>query len=299
MGDDFNITDYIKRIRFKPVESTDADIVYKHTLYRIKHEKPRTADGVSRRWKYASIVALAAFAALLSYHLFLVGREGGIKDMPSVYMETSAPNGTKTCLSLPDGSKVWLNSSAVIGYKQPFDAGSRKVELTGEALFEVSRDAGSPFVVSAGGMSIEVTGTVFNVYSAPAGSYTEVTLMEGSVNLYKSGNNTALADCVMQPNQQAVYNRETGTISVSEVNTPSYSSWVRQEFIFEKTSMEDIARELERAFGVSIHIDNDSLKKIQLSARFTHKESLDKILSILRIPAGYVCEKKEGEIYIR
>jgi ferric-dicitrate binding protein FerR (iron transport regulator) len=301
MGDDFNITDYLRRMRFKAIEPTDANIVYKHTMHRIRHERMRKADAVSRRWKYASIAASLAFVALLSYHLLAPSgiQEGAPVEEKPVYTETTALPGAKVCVDLPDGSKAWLNSTASIRYAQPFGADGRKVEVRGEALFEVKKDAGSPFIVSAGGMSIEVTGTVFNVYALPSGSCTEVTLMEGAVKLYKSGNETDAADYVMHPDQQAVYNRETGSISVSEVKATSYSSWVSQEFIFEKASMEDIARELERAFSVRIHIENDSIGKIQLNARFTHKESLDKILSILRIPAGFACIKKEGEIYIR
>ncbi|MDR1356337.1 MAG: FecR domain-containing protein [Tannerellaceae bacterium] len=303
MDDDFNITDYIRRIRFKPVATTDPDAVYERTLYRIRYEKLRKATIASRRWKHVSVVASLAFAILLSYHLFTAGGDIETVITPPaqvVYMETSALPGTKTCVNLPDGSKVWLNGSASIRYPQPFGDAGRRVELTGEALFDISKGRPAPFVVSAGGMNIEVTGTVFNVCSGLDGGRTEITLIEGSVSLYKPGNETNQADCILEANRQAVYDDESGAISLYDVNASSFSSWVTREFIFEKTSMEDIARELGRAFGVNIHIANDDVGKMQLSGRFTHRESLDKILSILRIPADYAYVREEdGEIYIR
>jgi ferric-dicitrate binding protein FerR (iron transport regulator) len=301
MGGDLNITDYVKHIRFRPVAATDPDIVYEYTLYRIRHEKYRGRKDFSLVWKYTSAVASLAFLALLSYHLFYYHPEGEIKTVsdPVVYIGTSTLPGTKTCVDLPDGSRVWLNSLASIRYPQSFTAGNRSVELTGEALFEVKKDLACPFAVSVNGMRIEVTGTVFNVYSGLCTDCTEITLVEGSVNLYKAGNNTALADQALQANQQAIYDKAAGTISVSEVNASSFTSWVTREFIFEKATMEEIAHTLERAFGVKIHINNDSVRNMQLNARFTHQETLDKILSILRIPTNYTYVKKDGEIYLR
>jgi ferric-dicitrate binding protein FerR (iron transport regulator) len=215
-------------------------------------------------------------------------------------MEISALPGTKTCATLPDSSKVWLNSMASLRYPQQFSGAGRMVELKGEALFDIKKDPLNPFIVSADGIRIEVTGTVFNVYSGLFPGCTEVTLIEGSVNLYKDENETQHADRTLEANQQAIYDKTYGAIRVSQVNASSFASWVTREFVFERTSMEDIARELERAFNVKIHINNDSIRKIHLNARFTHQESLDKILSILQIPANYIMYKKEnGEIYIR
>ncbi|MDR1258635.1 MAG: DUF4974 domain-containing protein [Tannerellaceae bacterium] len=302
MNDNLNITDYTKHIQFRPVGSTDPDTVFECTLYRIRHEKYLRRKDSSIVWKYTSAVASLAFLALLSYHLFY-SRSGEIKTPaasdPVVYIETSALPGAKTYVDLPDGSRVWLNSLASIRYPRTFTADSRSVDLTGEALFEVKEDPAAPFLVSTNGMRIEVTGTVFNVYTGLCADCTEVTLVEGSVNLYKEGNNTALADQALEANQQAVYDKASGTIRVSEVNASSFTSWVTREFIFEKTSMGEIAHTLERAFGVKIHIDNDSIRNMQLNARFTHQETLDKILSILRLPTDYTYVKKDGEIYLK
>jgi ferric-dicitrate binding protein FerR (iron transport regulator) len=291
----------MKPIRFKPVE-TNPEAVYERTLHRIRHEEHRRQTGVSPVWKYVSIAASLALLALLSYQFLSPPPEAGSESVlspPPLMLETSALPGAKTCVLLPDSSKVWLNSSATLRYPQQFTGDSRMVELEGEALFDIREDPSMPFAVSTGGMRIEVTGTLFNVYSGLCSNCTEVTLIEGSVSLYKDENLTATADRTLSANQQALYDRENGTICVAEVNASSFASWVTREFIFEKATMEEIARELERAFSVKIHITNDSIRRMQLNARFIHQETLDKILSILQIPANYTYRKKEGEIYIR
>lgn len=290
----------MEHIRFKPI-NTNPDAVYERIRYRIGEEERRNAViGVSRWWKYVSIAVSIAFLSLLSYRYFYPEAEAPEKaPEPVAYMETSALPGAKTCVTLSDGSKVWLNSTASLRYPQQFTDGCRRVELEGEALFDVAKDPSKPFIVSAGGMRIEVAGTVFNVYSGLLPGCTEVTLIEGSVNLYTDGNGAKQEGQALEANQQAVYDRAAGTVRVSGVNASSYASWVTREFVFEKASMKDIARELERAFNVKIHIDSDSVGKIHLNARFTHQESLDKILSILQIPANYRYGKKDGEIHIR
>jgi ferric-dicitrate binding protein FerR (iron transport regulator) len=302
IDDDSKGLECFEHIQFKPI-NTDLDAVYERVQYRIwKEEHRRVRVGVSRWWKYTSVAVSIAFLLFVSYRYFYHPKVGVYKEALKsvVYIETLALPGTKTCITLPDSSKVWLNSMASLRYPQQFPDSCRMVELEGEALFDIKEDPSNPFIVSADGIRIEVTGTVFNVYSGLFPGCTEVTLIEGSVNLYKDVNETQHADQILEANQQAIYDKALGVIRVSEVNAPSFASWVTREFVFEKTSMEDIARELGRAFNVKIHINNDSIRKIHLNARFTHQESLDKILSILQIPANYIMYRKEdGEIYIR
>jgi ferric-dicitrate binding protein FerR (iron transport regulator) len=289
--------DCIKHIRFKPVE-TNPDMVYGNVLYRVRHEKLYDRGRVSPAWKYISVAALFALMLVSSYVLMLRKDEKITQAPPTSYIEISAIPGTKTRVLLPDSSTVWLNSSATLRYPQQFVGESRMVELKGEGLFDIKKDNEKPFIVSVAGIRIEVLGTVFNIF-ADSSSCVEVTLIEGVVSLYRDENITSVADRILNADQQALYNRETGEIKITEVNTSSFSSWVTLKFIFEKTSIYEIARELERAFNVKIHVENDSLKNICLNARFTHGETLDKILSILQIPARYTYIKKGGDIYIR
>ena len=126
----------------------------------------------------------------------------------------------------------------------------------------------------------------------------ETTLLDGSIALFISQNHTAVADIVLSPNQQALYNKKNGHIDVLNVCASSYASWTNGNFIFEKNTLQEIASSLERAFNVKIHIQDEELLKERLTARFTHQETLNEILSVLQISAQYKYKKEKGEIYI-
>jgi len=119
-------------------------------------------------------------------------------------------SGDKAQLVLPDGSAVKLNSASSLTYDFS-DRSVRKVSLTGEAFFEVSKDKSKPFIVQVGELNIEVLGTSFNVSSYGEGNLIETSLLEGSIKL--SGENLA-HDYVLHPSEKAIYNRETKTIRI-------------------------------------------------------------------------------------
>lgn len=215
------------------------------------------------------------------------------------YLEVVAVPGTKTRLILPDSSIVWLNGSSTIRYPQVFTGNERAVEFSGEGLFQVTENIDHPFIVNVEGMRIQVLGTLFNVWADPDSDYVETTLLDGSVALFLGKNHTSVADHILRMNQQAVFNRKSQLLEVKKVSAQTYSSWVTHHFHFEDQTMEEIAHLLERAFGVKIYIQSDTVRNMRLNARFTQQESLEEILSILQIPAHYTYQKEEGAFYIR
>lgn len=283
--------DWQRRIYFRPV-SIDADAVYAKIWHKLQHENSIPA-GISPVWKYFSV---AASLALLIVSMILVSVY--TKNEPLSYLEVSAVSGTKVKVVLPDSSTVWLNSNAMIRYPQQFSENIRSVEFTGEALFQVRHDEKKPFVVDAEGLKIKVLGTRFNVFSSQEEGIVETTLLDGSIALFASQNHTAVADIVLLPNQQALYNKKNGNIDVLNVRASSYAFWTNGNFVWEKNTLQEIASSLERAFNVKIHIQDEKLLKERLTARFTHQETLDEILSVLQISAQYKYKKEKGEIYI-
>ncbi len=175
-----------------------------------------------------------------------------------------------------------------------------QVELEGEAYFEVANDRGHPFIVNTDGMRVRVLGTSFNLHTGSEDAEViEVTLTEGSVALFTPNNDSDVADRVLSPNQQAIYDPESHTLQVREVRPELYSSWMTGTFVFENNSLQDIAMSLERAFNTHIHIEGEELKNVHLTARFSHGETLDEILSRLEAPAKYQYLRSEGSVYIR
>lgn len=280
-----------KHIRFKPVES-DPDAVYEKVWQRINHDRI-VARSISPIWKYTAIAASIALLIVSSlFFLIPTNRE------TTSYIDIVATAGSKTHVVLPDGTSVWLNSNAAIRYPQKFTGKSREVAFKGEAYFDVKTDKEYPFIVKMDEMRVQVLGTSFNIHTGTASDIIEVTLNEGSVALFTQANNSAVADRLLSPGQQALYNKTNRVFEVRNVRSALYSSWVTGMFLFENNSLQEIMTTLERAFNTHIYIGDEALKNTHLTARFTHGETLDEILSILQAPAKYKYRKEEGRIYI-
>ncbi|GHU83220.1 hypothetical protein FACS189415_5090 [Bacteroidia bacterium] len=288
-----NTQKLINRIRFIPLK-TDAGAVYEKLWNRIMYETS-LVFGVSRIWKYISIAA--SIALMLVSSLFIYSSLD--RDIMEIaYLEVSTMPGSKTRIELPDSSIVWLNSKSKIRYPQKFANENRIVEFDGEALFEVKKDVLKPFIVIVDGMSVKVLGTQFNILADADSDIVETTLLEGSVALYASDCPSNTPEKILNPNQQAIFNKKSRHLDIYNVRGYMYSSWVDGIFIFEKNTLQEIVNVLQRAFDTKIHLDGEELRNQRLTAQFTHQETLDEILSILQISARYTYKKEKGEIYM-
>lgn len=286
-------------IRFKPVE-TDAEAVYRALQKRIQADSPSPAApvfrqrGISSAWKCISLAASFGLLIALSTMAYLYK----IKDPAVSFIKVTAATGSQTHVFLPDGTQVWLNEEASLSYPPLFSGSQRVVELNGEAIFDVQKDEHHPFIVRMDGMHVKVLGTLFNLYHDAVADQIETTLLEGRVALFKESNTTDRPDLILHPDQQAVFDKKSGEIVCQAVQAPLYTAWKDRRFIFEKTTLEEIMKTLERAFRIKIHIQSPSLKKKRLTASFTHQESLDEILSVLQVTARYHYYKKEKTVYL-
>lgn len=158
------------------------------------------------------------------------------------------PRGSKVvAISLSDGTKVWLNAESTLRYPTAFAGNERKVEISGEAYFEVAHNAQMPFYVTKGGMEIKVLGTHFNVNTYDDGSPASVTLLEGSVRVSNEGKHSLLI-----PGQQARMNGGAIRI-VEDVDMDEVLAWKNGKFQFgENTSIETIMNQVARWYNVQV-----------------------------------------------
>ncbi len=163
------------------------------------------------------------------------------------------PAGYTYSMTLPDGSRVWLNSQTQLSYDVPFGGGSRTVELSGEAYFEVVKDAERPFRVIANGTEVAVLGTSFNVTAYRDEPSVVTTLIDGAVEVTTGGGAVRLA-----PGQQAVAVYGGGEISIHEVDPAIYTSWVTGVFAFENMTLADICSRLTRWYDVEFSFDGNA-----------------------------------------
>lgn len=202
------------------------------------------------------------------------------------------PRGGEYQIILPDGSKVWLNAASALTFPTAFSLTERKVELTGEAYFEVAKNKEKPFIVETGGLSVNVLGTHFNIAAYPDESILRTTLVEGSLRI-DPGENKVL----IKPGQQASLERNKNFVQVREVDIKEAIAWKNGVFVFNDENIESIMRKLSRWYDINVHFEAE-LKNKDFSGTISRFKSVEQVLEMLQL-TGSIHFKIEGrEIYV-
>jgi len=187
------------------------------------------------------------------------------------YNTIKIPYGKKFEVQLSDGTIVHLNAGTQLTYPVQFlKSQGRKVQLSGEAYFDVAKDKAHPFTVNAQELSVEVLGTRFNVDTYIENSSTDIVLVEGKVSLYK-GQKTNENQVYLKPGSKGSNIKGQSAITVEEVNTDYYTAWVKGSLVFKNASFNDIIKKLERQYNVTFINRNKMLGKEIFNARFDNE----------------------------
>lgn len=163
------------------------------------------------------------------------------------YNTMRTPRGGQYQLSLPDGTKVWLNAASAITYPTVFQGNERSIKVEGEAYLEVARDPSKPFRVSVNNALIEVLGTHFNINAYADEPVLSTTLLEGAVNIIAEGRTLKLA-----PGQQCQLAATGNMTLVKDANTDQAVAWKNGGFSFYHTKLETMMRQLARWYDIEI-----------------------------------------------
>jgi transmembrane sensor len=204
-------------------------------------------------------------------------RAGGSRNMNTL----TVPRGSRPLqLTLTDGTKIWLNTAASITYPAAFSGNQRKVQITGEAYFEVAKDATRKFYVSANGIETEVLGTHFNINAYEDETNVKITLLEGSINVSAPGNLQRLA-----PGQQAQWENK-GTIKVlNDVDTDEVMAWKEGVFDFNGTDMRSVMRQLARWYNVEVEYQG-KITESHFSGIINRSNNISQVLKMLQSTGG-------------
>ncbi|TCC98850.1 FecR family protein [Pedobacter hiemivivus] len=195
----------------------------------------------------------------------------------------STPKGGQYQVVLPDGSKVWLNAASSIKFPSDFvGLNQRKVQLIGEAYFEVAKDKSHPFIVQTDKQEVEVLGTHFNVNAYSDEELTKTTLLEGSVRVSLDGNSNAVhvtnAFVILKPGQQAVL--ADGPIKINQADTEEAVAWKNGYFKFNSESLSSIMRKLSRWYDVEV-VYKGEISKDRFGGTISRYKNVADVLEML------------------
>ncbi len=216
----------------------------------------------------------------------------------TAYNKVIIPRGADFCMvTLPDGSRAWLNSDSQLEYPLHFPGNIREVRLQGEGFFDVMRNEGQPFIVRTDHQTITVLGTEFNV-NAYLGEPVSTTLVSGSVKInadLRGGESNVL----LVPGEQSVLNPLTGELNVYHVETKYFTLWKEGMVSIEDMSMEEILKIVSRKYDVVFDTRGVMINDIVLRGSISGKENLRTVLAILEKVGDVKFKvKKNGEIKI-
>lgn len=205
-----------------------------------------------------------------------------------LYNTISTPRGGQYQIVLADGSKVWLNAASSLRFPTAFSGKERRVEITGEAYFEITRNEAAPFIVSNNGAEVQVLGTHFNVMAYSDEAVLKVTLLEGSVKFINDDIST-----ILKPGQQSQLTK-TGQINVlNDVDVGEVMAWKNGFFYFNKADIETVMRQVSRWYNVDVIYHNKKTNDL-FHADIPRDTKLSEVLKVLEI-AGDVQFKIEGQ----
>lgn len=194
----------------------------------------------------------------------------------SAFNTIETPKGGKYQVNLPDGTKVWLNSSSSLRYPTKFENERRVVELKGEGYFEVAKRK-VKFLVETGGQEVEVLGTHFNISSYADEKDTQTTLLEGSVRV----NITDRAEKIsrlLKPGEQSLVT-ESG-ILVRAADMEAVMAWKNGDFVFKKEDLKSIMNKIARWYDVEV-VYSENLDHLKFGGYVSRSKSISSVLKVM------------------
>ena len=270
----------------------DAEWALMQEMLPAYHMKPgarKLGRGGGRSLLYYSyrIAAVLVLGLLLSFSWIYVTRIAGTEKVMAVNEPVE--------VILGDGTRVLVNRHSSLRYKRRFDEQERKVFLSGEAWFNVSRDTTRPFVIDAGLTLVEVLGTSFNVNAYKENPAVEITVESGMVAMSAKEDQGNLI--VMKAGSGGSYNKDQKELKLLPSPHPNKLSWKTRELFFEGSTLLEVTELVNRVYGASLVIMNSELAACPITVTFRN-QSLDAIVNVLEMTLDLQVTRVGDEIQL-
>lgn len=236
---------------------------------------------ISNIFKYVAMATILIASTIWATLCFSSNQQE--KDLNTLFV----PAGQRAQLTLQDGTVVWLNAQSTLKYPSKFTKKRRKVEVTGEAFFDVAKDTKRPFIVSTQDIRMEVLGTQFNVYSYPNTEYIQTDLVEGSVKVYDIHFEKNMV--ILRPNQRVIFRNHKMT--VSNIQNQEQFLWKEGIYCFNNERLIDIIEKLQLYYDVKIVVEDPKIFNIPYTGKFRQRDGIDEILEIIQKIQWFNIEK--------
>lgn len=247
-------------------------------------------------YKWYRTWSVAAVAIVLLGLITVTAYWQGSRQIQSNFSDivVEAPLGSKTKLTLPDGSTVWLNAGSKMVYSQGFGVSDRRLAFQGEGYFEVEKNDEMPFLVQTHDVNVTVVGTKFNFRNYPEDEEAVVELLEGKVALENQLKEEAVR--YLSPNEKMVLHKATGEMDITSAKVKEATLWTENILLFDEDLLPDIVRKLERSYHVRIEIENEDLKQARFYGQFNQLEqNIYDVLDMLS-ETGKLKYHEEGKV---
>ena len=263
---------------------------------KVKQHIDKSANkfGIFSFMKYAAIII---FAVACGYFINSVNINNKV-----AINEVSVPNGNRSLIVLPDGSKAWLTNGSKLTYPESFNGKARNVKLEGEAYFTVSHNVKKPFIVGLGKQQVKVLGTEFSVIAYPDDNIIQVDLVKGKVQLdVFNGNGTGnYKSYLLEPLHSLVLDKTSGILNNVKIPDSFYKYWQEGIYEFKNEPFAGLAKKIKRIYGVEVIFNNKSLGESTFTGAFYIDSNIYTIIETFKrasgIPFEYTIEK--NKIYI-
>lgn len=246
-----------------------------------------------RRWVMYGAAILIPLVLFVGLFMQVDSRVNLLSEVE--YDEVYVPNGERMQVLFQDGSKVHLNSGSRIRYPKQFGLSERRVQLEGEAWFEVAKNRNRPFVVDLSCLDVRVLGTTFDVKAYPDEEAIFVALESGSVELKSK----TLKNLLLKPGEKAFYNRASGRCEVARSrNVAAYSAWRRNVLVFKDAPLLDVMGTLSRTYNIAFTLVDSTALQYTYTLT-TDSASLPAVLKDLEkiTPVRFI--EQQGQIEVR
>lgn len=279
-------------------DKSEPDVDFEGVLNKIHHtinlkesEENRARYSLLHRFYSWTRIAAAVIVILMaSVGVWYAGRTGIFQK--EVYYTVSSVRGQSSEVTLPDGSKVWLNGASTIVYSSKYGIDNRDLSLKGEGFFEVAKSKKFPFVVNVNDIKVRALGTSFNIDAYEENKPVMVTLRTGRIAISRDDEEVELT-----PGMQAIIEKDK---MVSQyVDTEIYTSWHSGQLVFKDEQLLNITRQLEKIYDVEFVFESPELMSFRYRGTISLKNSILKTLEKLKFSTGLQYEISGNRILLK